>query len=109
MPMLVVGCLHAKYYEWQVIVKGYWLKVFFINWKSNKALLMNYCANLDEESSDEDEIPEGDFTNSDGQQMLIDCDMLMGKGLPLCDASTVVNTSLARFTANIRQRSGRRD
>ena len=39
-----------------------------------------YCANLDEESSDEDEIPEGDFTTSDGQEMLIDCDMLTGKG-----------------------------
>ena len=38
-----------------------------------------YCANLDEESSDED-IPEGDFTTSDGQKMLIDCNMLTGKG-----------------------------
>ena len=39
-----------------------------------------YGVNLDEESSDEDEIPEGDFTTSDGQQMLIGCDMLTWKG-----------------------------
>ena len=45
-----------------------------------EAFADEYCANLDEESSDEDEIPEGDFTTSDGQQMLIDCDMLTGKG-----------------------------
>ena len=38
-----------------------------------------YSAHLDEESSDEDEIPEGDFTTSDGQQMLIDIEMLTGK------------------------------
>ena len=42
-----------------------------------------YCANLDEESGDEDEISEGDFTTSDGQQMLIDSDMLTGKGFAM--------------------------
>lgn len=37
-----------------------------------------YCANLDDESSDEDN-PEGDFTTNNGQRMLIDTDMLTGK------------------------------
>ena len=32
---------HAKYYEWEVTVKGYRLKMFFINSKSKKAVLMN--------------------------------------------------------------------
>ena len=39
-----------------------------------------YCANLDDESSDED-TPEGDFTTNDGQRMLIDIDILTGKSI----------------------------
>ena len=70
---------HAEYYEWQVISNGYQRKMSFIDWKSKKVSLNEYSANLDEESSDEDEIPEGDFTTSDGQQMLIDIEMLTGK------------------------------
>ena len=41
-----------------------------------------YFDNLDNESSDED-APEGDFSTSDGDQMLIDCDMLTGKGFKM--------------------------
>lgn len=41
-----------------------------------------YFDNLDNESSDED-APEGDFVTSDGDKMLIDCDMLTGKGFEL--------------------------
>ena len=41
-----------------------------------------YCTNLDEESSDDD-APRGDFTTSNGQQMLIDCDVVMEKGFTM--------------------------
>ena len=41
-----------------------------------------YCTNLDEESSDDD-APRGDFTTSNGQQMLIDCDVVTEKGFTM--------------------------
>ena len=50
----------------------HWLKI-------QEGFQDEYCANLDEESSNED-ASEEDFTTSDGQKLLIDCDMLMGNG-----------------------------
>ena len=48
-----------------------------------------YCTNLDGESSDNEDTPEGDFTTGDGQQMLMDCDTITGKGFEmLCLLST---------------------
>jgi len=38
-----------------------------------------YCSDLEEESCDEDKA-EGDFSTSDGQEMLVECDVLTDKG-----------------------------
>ena len=41
-----------------------------------------YCTNLNEEISDHD-APRGDFTTSNGEQMLIDCGVITEKGFKM--------------------------